>query len=205
MRYSFLACVGIISVVLGLGGSAWALPVTVDGNIDGADNYFATIDDDNAEAAFESTSWDIDMVRFDTDSNWFYIGLDTVGRFDPDGSESSFLDKTVFFGFVISDVVNRYAFNLTSTVAGFTLTIDGVTLTQGTDYVAANDNDLELKIARDRVAGIGEDFFFAAQLDNTGFGIDDQVSGEVTGVPEPGTMALLAIGGLLALSRRRRA
>lgn len=200
--------IGVLGVV-GFASVAWGVPVVVDGNVGGTE-YFAYLDDAIGEAIFDSPSWDIARVGVDADNNWLYMGLDPVGVFDPDGGPSSFFDRTLFFGFFVESIMTTYQFEMLFSTGPTVMKLNGVPLTPGVDFVEAHANDMEVKLARSLVPGLVDsdadgkiDFFLRAQLDDVGFGNDDQVQGEVQ-FPEPGTVGLLAVGALVLTIRRRR-
>ena len=212
MRGKVIISLMAVSLLV-LGGTAsvsWALPITFDGNVDTNDDYFSKIDDAIGEAVFDSNSWDIVSASFDAADDAdlgvyvLYMGLDTLGDFDPNGGPSSFYDKTLFFGFMVSGSAQTYSFELTFEGAStVTCTLDGTTLTQGTDFDVAVDKDMELKLSWDLLPQLEDEFFFQAQLDDVGFGNDDQIDGDVI-TPEPATLALLGLGAVGLLLRRRR-
>jgi len=195
-------CVIVIGVVLASASYGWAIPITVDGVVDGNDNYAAVLNDAVGELGLESTAWDISKANFDLDANWLYVGLETVGGFDRNGGNTSMFGTTLFFG-LIDSTGSPYTFGLVTTASSVLLNVDGVTLTENVDYVAGIGWALELKLDRSKVPTITSDFAFQAQLDDNGSGSDDQIAGQLVGVPEPATMALLALGGVALLRRKR--
>ena len=80
--------------------------------------------------------------------------------------------------------------------------LDGMPLLSGADYVAAASSGLEVAISKPLMAAMSgvSSFLFQAQLDDTGSYSDDQIAGMI---PEPVTMGLVSIGGLLLLRRRK--
>ena len=205
IRFQYL-CVGAFLVAL-CASAASAAPVDIlfDGNVDPnvTDFYFHKLPDDIAEAPFESTSWDVAAAYLDMDDDWLYMGLDTVGPFDPNGGDTSFLRKeTQFFGVLIPSPDVQYVFELSSNDDGITLKLNGIVLTDD-QYDALRGTDLEIRISLALLTDLGLEFFMQAQLDDTGFGQDDQIAGQIT-LPEPGTIALLSLGGVALALRRRR-
>ncbi|HET6430081.1 MAG TPA: PEP-CTERM sorting domain-containing protein [Phycisphaerae bacterium] len=195
-------CVVVIGVVLACASYGWAIPITVDGVIDGNDSYAATLSDATGEPGLESSDWDISQAHFDLDANWLYMGLETVGGFDRNGGNTSLFGTTLFLG-LIDSTGSPHSFGLVTTASSVLLNVDNVMLTENVDYVVGIGSALELKLDRSRIPTIGSDFAFQAQLDDNGSGSDDQIAGQVIGVPEPATMALLAVGGVALLRRKR--
>ena len=184
---------------------AMALPINFDGNIGIPDNY-AIIKDDPNEAAFGADSFDIDAVLFDMDSNFLYIGVDTIGAFDRNGGATAFPPVTQFL-FQLDDGSASYFFTLL-------INDTSTTMFQGvspiplpvTIWDAMIDNDLEIRFDSTMMPGFNwDDFAFQARLDNSDTAADDVISARVTDIPEPATMSLQGLGAIALLRRRRKA
>lgn len=192
----------ICTTTLLVAAIASALPVTFDGKIDGADNYFVTVADPNDPGIDDNL--DIESLNFDLDASWFYMGIGVwSGPMAVVGDPTSFLGMTLSFTEFIPGgllIVTLNGGGLVSTV------LNGVTLAEGIDYDvllgAGANGGLELRIKESIFSPLF--FMVLAQLDGTGGDEDDQVLAFDVFVPEPMTMAVLAIGMPLMLIRRRR-
>lgn len=71
----------------------------------------------------------------------------------------------------------------------------------GSDFDVSVASGLELRINQSKMGSLAADPYVRSQLDGVGSWDDDQLAGVV---PEPATMAMLAIGGLALVLRRRR-
>jgi hypothetical protein len=185
---------------------ASAAPISFDGNIVPGEGYLYRLEDGNSPADTETpmnSDWDIDAVTLaiDVPNGWAYVGLDVMGTFDRNGSGTTPWSKsTVFTGQFITPTADRI-FEFTSTATTQKLTVDGAVVPVG-DWDAAYGTDLELKIKLSYVATIASPVFdFFGGLDDRGTSEDDYLTASVA--PEPGTVALLALGGIAALLRRR--
>ena len=189
--------------VLALGASvAQAVPVDFDGDIDGSDLYPIRLEDPE-EGIFGSDGFDIDGVEFARDTGWFYIGVDTVGDFDPNGGAAGFPAETEFL-FRIDDGNTTMLFTLVSDDFGISMSLAGGSLA-GADWDAKIGTDLEIRISNTLLAGFDHtSFFFLARLDNIDMDPDDIIAGSVVGVPEPAALSLVATGSLLVFLKKRR-
>jgi hypothetical protein len=187
--------------------SALALPVTFDGTVDqgNTDNYGLALtdtDDLNTDPKFGGPDWNMDAAYFDYDpvDDWIYIALDVMGTFDRNGGDGA-VPAITLAAFRAGEPPNNYEFVFTATPAMMVLAKpDGTPITTG--WEAKILGDLELRIRPSLIPALDlNDFVFYARLDNMTGQPDDEISGRV---PEPATLALLGLGGVVALLRRRR-
>ena len=181
--------------------AAFAVPVTLDGNIDGNDTYDFRLEDPNeGPIIFGGSSWDIDAVEFTGDNDWFYVGLDTMDTFDRNGGDFAFPPQTQFL-FQLSDTDDSFLFILALTDSSELLYLDGVGFLADPQFDVETGSDMELRLDVALLAGLDAEFDFIARLDNSALPADDIIEGRV---PEPATVVLLAAGGLLVFARRRK-
>ncbi len=183
---------------------AFAGPITFDGTV-GPTEYMKFLNDDNAEGDFGTPSFDIDRVGFDQDADWLYVGIDTIGTYDPNGNDEAFPQST-FVNLVLADGSSTLHFSFASSDLSNLMYLDGVPLLTG--WEAAYDQDLELRLDNTLFAGFNtadmsvrmslEDLEWEGTAD-----VDDVAIGQVVGVPEPASLALLAMGMGAVLIRRR--
>lgn len=206
---------------------ALAAPI-VDGTVNvGEYSMPPLVDAPEPGMDFFNTGLDIDQVVFDADAvgGSRYMGLTvTAPPFDTNGSASSYMQMTgLLIAFYDSDVapaptiIMSLAFSALGFVEdwSFYREVTGPATYQETDFdeiIAGVDYEinttgaLELRISKSAFKVYNGDdptfpSFVRIQLDDTGLNQDDQISGNV---PEPASLMLLAVGGLLAIRRRRR-
>ena len=197
--------VSALGMVAFCAAAAVAAPVTLDGTV-AVGEYAAKIDDTvGVDGVYETEGWNIKSLHADRDSEWLYLGLEVYGTFDPDGTDPRRGAQTEFGGFVTLSAVLEYELSFISTSAtAATLSIDGVTLTQGVDFDFKIGDDLELKFKKSFMPAVADAFAFYGWLDDHGNYQDDVIIGDFIGVPEPAAMSLLALGGLALLRRKLR-
>lgn len=192
-----------LGMVVFFAGTVLAAPITFDGTVNAVE-YADKIDDAVGDGFYQTTGWDVKALHADIEGDWLCLGLEVDGTFDPDGTEVR-RAKTEFGGFVTLSTLLEYELTFISTsTTTATLSIDGATLTQGTDFDFKIGDDLELMFKKSFMPAVVDSFAFYGWLDDNGNFQDDVIEGSITGVPEPASMGLLALGGLVALVRRRR-
>jgi len=196
-------------VVVGfLASSAFTAPVLLTGNPSEADYEIVATDAANEAGLAEHLDMDKLLLAGDDGNDpadWYYLGLIVN---DPDisrtGGPTSFLSRTVLDCLFIGDggaILHNLSVVLTAT--DVYVYVDGLML-DSADYDTAVDSGLEIALVKGalpNMAGV-DTFDVLAQLDDTGTAADDQLV--AFGIPEPATFALLMLGGVLALTRRRR-
>lgn len=201
------ACVAFVAISLCAAG-AWGTPIQ-NGTVTSGEYDFVVFDDpnDNVGGIYES-GLDIEDVRITIDSNYLYVGLSTVAAFDPNGSNANSWGQTsVRMRFFDSNVNDPPEHSMLLMVQGggandFLLLMDGNVMVQGTHYWTGLGDAFEFKLDRSQlVPALGDTFAFEMHLDDTGQDQDDYISAFV---PEPATVGLLAMAGVVVLRRRRR-
>lgn len=194
---------------------ASAAPI-VNGNIISGDGYVDQVDDPTHDVnqTFQSDGWDIQSVHFVMEAGSLYLGVHTLGDYDRDGTGAPQPNNTFFImrildnsgpngpfhEFAVSSNASDIAlFRITGWSWGFPV----LAPVPAADWDAAINSDLELRISTAQLSGITPEIYFFGKLDDLWDWSDDRVEGAVT-APEPGSMALLAMGGIAALIRRRR-
>ncbi len=197
-----------LSVGLFISVTASASPIDFDGNIDGDDSYYATVIDLGGNEAVIPDNLDIKSVNFDLYDGYFWMGLEVHGGpVATDGGTTSISDMTLFYGvFQVAGSDDVSLIIILDDGAVSNVLLDGTELVYGTHYEAMLGSDnltggLEIKIIDGRLLSL-TNFTFFGQLDDTGWGNDDQIFGSVD-IPEPVTLTLIALGIPLALIRRR--
>ncbi len=198
----------LVALLVGLfiAATASASPVTFDGNIDVNDSYYATLTD--GDEATVPNDLDIESVGFDLYDGYFWMGVEVyTGPMATDGGDETMLGETKFYArFEAGSGTDLLIITLDAGVVS-EVKLNGTVLTVGDteDYEAmlgsGVNGGLEIKIDDSLLSPIS--FTFFGQLDDTGWGNDDQIAGFVE-VPEPVTLTLIAIGLPLVLIRRRR-
>jgi|GEM_PF-2917047 len=213
MSCSRFAWIGL-GILFVSASAAFGAPVTFDGKIDGSDSYALTITDTDGDPSqtFQSSSWNISAAKLDMDSQWLYLGLDTLDTYDPDGTGGQ-SNRTSFFFRIQDNSLNGAAHDFVfistdattwelykQTGGGLMPTFAAVS---PANRAALIDTDLELKISLAELPGVTANLIFMGRLDDLGPWSDDIVEGAGY-APEPGTAALLLVGAAGALLRRRR-
>jgi hypothetical protein len=159
---------------------------------------------DPVEGTFESPSWDIQSVHISlVHLQGLFIGVDTVGPFDRDGGMTSALGETdvymEFREYWGGAVIQTEEMVLTAT----TETYYENAMKSGGRYAIGTDLEIEIGAAMQNDLGMILDgrgkCRFYLRLDDTGTGLHDEVFGII---PEPGTLALLALGAAAMIRRR---
>ncbi len=188
--------------------------IIVDGNLSGADSYIVPantlVDSDPAVSPAYPVGLDIDTLDFAVDGDSLYVLLLTKTPFSRQTTGTMFDEVT--FTLLFSDdgqaadigvvVENLDTPNATASVydanGGLLMTV-----TELAGFVAT-DTGLEFRIPTAVLSAMPDVPQVYAKLDNGGEEPDDILTGQFTYIPEPATMSLLALGGLVALRRRRR-
>ncbi len=199
-----LISLAVVGLVVSTGFSA---PMMLTGNPAEAD-YDIVVRDEANEPDL-ALHLDIDRLLLSDDpgngpADRYYLGL-TVN--DPDisrtGGPTSFLGRTVLDCLFLGDGGSvLHELSVVITVDNVYAYVDGMLL-DATDYEVAIDSGLEIAFPKDTLPNmVGADTFtLLAQLDDTGMATDDQVL--AFGIPEPATLSLLVMGGLMLVRRRR--
>ncbi len=190
---------GIVTLLVTavLASGAWALPITVDGNMDAGDNYFFTLVD--ADEPEISQDLDIYQIGFDRDDDWFYMGLETFEPISTTGSSSSVFGRVGVY-MTLADGLEHSVELVIEDATVIRVLFDDVALSPA-EYLVGIGDGIELALASSLINM--DTFAFIVQLDDFGTQSDDQIIGQAVGIPEPTTLAVLSLG-TLALIRRRR-
>jgi len=157
---------------------------------------------------------DISKLSFAFDDTYVYVGVSTIGPFNPSGSDQSIGGATTFtMGLYATDdspmvrmfrvymtsptdvVGNLYASKCSNATPVWTTGQGDIAVAETT-----NGGGLEFRIPRKELGDLGTNFVVRAELDDNGGYTDDTISGQV---PEPATMTLLGLGALGLIIRRR--
>ncbi|MFP4104976.1 MAG: PEP-CTERM sorting domain-containing protein [Phycisphaerae bacterium] len=199
-----------LACIIGLAASAGAAP-TIDGTVVG-DEYDAVLTDTTESGPLYEGGLDIDQVFFAADDDYLYVGLSVKEpALDRNGEDTSVSESTVFV-LNLSDEESDTPLGQMQVIM-YDSAAMGVFFQPGSlftpDWSTQEGDDLkiadalEVRIPKTELGEFGDTLSVFGQLDGTGFGHDDQVTGTVT-IPEPTTMALLATVGAGMLLRRRR-
>jgi hypothetical protein len=209
MRAITLLAAGFVVGVIG--SSVGASPI-----IDGFANvleYAKVVYDTPGETAYVG-NLDIDTFQFDASNSYYNVALTVMSTpVDKTGGVTSFVGQTEFWTafYDATGTTPSYYVDVlmnASSVLSFMLLQNGgggwtpVALTPGVDYDVAVADAIEWRIDKAKMSLLAATPYVIAQLDNRGQAPDDQIS---TGpIPEPATLALLALGAVATLAVRRR-
>jgi len=201
------ACVAFVAIGLCAAG-AWGTPI-LDGAVSLGEYDFVAFDDPNDnDAGIYESGLDIEKVGITLDANALYVALSTETPFDPNGSDAHSWGQTwVRMRFFDSNVSGPLKHDMLLMVQGggpnnFLLLMDGSIKVQGTHYWTGLGDAFEFKLDRSQLLpSLGDTFAFGMHLDDTGEDQDDYIAAFV---PEPATVSLLAMAGVVVLHRRRR-
>jgi len=196
-----------VMVAFGLGSAKAGASPILDGGVT-AGEYAFTIVDTPGETDYQG-DLDIEAVHFDSDALWDYLAVTVVsGPISTAGSANTILYRTLFYAqFAGPTPIYRLLLELDGAAADLALEqyvaghwVDAPL--SPSDYTVVVGDAIELVISSSALSALPHPFQFAGQLDDTGMDHDDQITGTV---PEPATLALLAMGTMLVVGRRRAA
>ncbi len=210
MKLNVAVAAACVCVTMSIAGPE-ARASLINGFISESDGYSLVISDEIGEPGLDSSALDIASLYCSADGVYLNFGI-TVnsGPIEQYGGSTSFIGSTRFW-IMLQDSptgAQRYMFQVDMG------DVQQVQLYRrsGTRWVLqpladgdcdwAVSGDLEFRITRSALSALpGESFHVVGQLDDNGQAKDDQVSGTV---PEPASLAILAMGGLLVAMRRHR-
>jgi hypothetical protein len=180
--------------------------VTVDGTVNPGE--YSIVMPDNSDpvgAQFIGTGLDISSLQFDISGGYCYMGLKTAAPLITTGDPTSmrgatYFEATFFDGatplyYVYFDFADNTLTLREKTTTGWqTLNTAGLV-----NYAVGTSAEAQVSLSL--LPKLPANLSFVARLDGTGDWMDDQISGTV---PEPASLALLAMGGLAVLRRNRK-
>lgn len=188
--------------------------VMIDGTV-GPMEYTTSVADIDvpAEAVdYAGTGLDIASINFEFDDVKMSIGVDTVGTFDFDGNSFPGIADRTLFSIIFYDGLTPL---VELSVVTFSPTDYAVLMTDPMGFIPMNitmapgvfvsfDDDLELVVPYDLLPDTNANVLgFSAQLDSQDEARDDVLIGDNINIPEPASLALVAIGGVMMLRRRK--
>jgi len=197
--------------VAGFASSVWAAPI-VDGTVGGGE-YSVVLNDTAPEttADFFNSGLDIQALHLDDSSGSYWMGLSVVSApIDTNGDPTTFLFETIFDLIFFDHSGTTPSYLVSVEMDGSTVDVEleewsgggwSTVALAGSDFDVSVASGLELRIIQSKMGSLAADPYVRSQLDGVGSWDDDQLVGVV---PEPATMAMLAIGGLALVLRRRR-
>jgi len=223
----------VLVLVIALSGSAGfgAMLSNIDGLVN-PDEYYAIVPDhdDLGTEAFVLTGSDIKdlywglvpdpMYPTDPDEAWYTLGMTvTAPPINTSGDGTlPFPTVTTFQLGIVQGGIQRYSFNVMmfyGNVVNLTMleydaaglnpapvVLDANTLQHAVDISGNPIGGLEIAIKSNKFTNLAESPFDVAGLfEGGGMDEDDVIAGRV---PEPSTVSMIVLGGLLMLARRRR-
>jgi hypothetical protein len=198
----------VLSSSIGFGAT-----MNVNGTVVPADYDYVFVDMDpvGPPLDFSGTASDIEALYWGQDGAWVTFGMTTIGApINTTGDESSpFTHSTTVYLRLIQGGVEQYWLEVSMRSAAVESvrmwdTPNGVVvpLTAPTDLRHEVGDDLEIAIHAIKFANLTPaPFAFDLVFEGGGPNQDDGIQGVI---PEPATMSMLLVGGLLAVARRRR-
>ncbi len=202
MKLGGLALGLLLTAALTVSASA----VSFDGNIDSHDDWYYTFVDGN-DVAIEN-DLDIAVVAFDKNDDWFYMGVAVWnGPLNTSGGDNSLLGMTGIYAQFSNGIDHQLGVIWRDDVLQHVL-LNGVQLDPA-DYAVStpgmspNVGEAGIEIAIKRSLLDLTTFSWVVQIDDFGLSFDDYAAGTAVGIPEPTALAILGLGSLAVLRRRR--